>query len=76
MDPQNHEYHFLNQALDVFIAAVDAKAKLLPFPKGKFPADALVELVLNGHRELFVTEIRQSTVAWPSARSKCSCKHL
>ena len=56
----NQEYHILNQALDAIMATVDAKAKVLPFPKTKFQpqADAMVEINLNGRKERFVAEIK------------------
>ncbi len=60
MGPLNQEYMVLNQALEAVIAAVDAKAKALPFPKTGFrrQADALLEINLNGRKELFVAEIK------------------
>ena len=58
MRPKDHEYNLLNQALDAIRTAVDVKAKILPFPKTKFPADALVQIDLNGRKEFFVADIK------------------
>jgi hypothetical protein len=58
MPPKDHDYNLLNQALDAIRTAINVKAKILPFPKTKFPADALVQIDLNGRKELFVADIK------------------
>jgi hypothetical protein len=60
MGPTNREHQILEDALAALQATMGAKAKVLPFPKTqpRLNADALLEITLQGQKQLFLVEVK------------------
>jgi hypothetical protein len=60
MGPANREQQILQDALAALQATLDLEAEVLPFPETKpHPQpDALLKITLNGHKQLFIAEIK------------------
>ena len=63
MEPADREYQTLQDALTALQATVGLKmvqVEVLPFPKTKLhpQADAVLKITMNGHKQLFVAEVK------------------